>query len=119
MGLFDGKVAIVTGAGRGIGREEALLLASEGAAVVVNDLGGARSGEGSDAGPAQEVVEEIKAAGGQAVANGDDCSSWSGAEGMVNQAIETFGGLDVLVNNAGIAPFAPIDSLTLNDFDRA
>jgi len=69
---------------------------------VVNDLGGARSGEGSDATPAQEVVDAIKAAGGQAVANGDDCSSWSGAEGMVNQAIETFGGLDILVNNAGI-----------------
>ena len=102
MGLFDGKVAVVTGSGRGIGREEALLLASEGAAVVVNDLGGARTGEGSDATPAQEVVDEIKAAGGQAIANGDDCSSWSGAEGMVNQAIETFGGLDILVNNAGI-----------------
>jgi NAD(P)-dependent dehydrogenase (short-subunit alcohol dehydrogenase family) len=102
MGLFDGKVAIVTGSGRGIGREEALLLAREGAAVVVNDLGGARTGEGSDTTPAQQVVDEIEAAGGQAVANGDDCSSWSGAEGMVNQAIETFGGLDILVNNAGI-----------------
>ena len=80
MGLFDGKVAIVTGAGRGIGREEALLLAKEGASVVVNDLGGARTGEGSDVGPAQQVVDEIVAAGGKAVANTNDCSSWSGAE---------------------------------------
>ena len=102
MGLFDGKVAIVTGAGRGIGREEALLLAKEGASVVVNDLGGARTGEGNDVGPAQEVVDEIVAAGGKAAANTDDCSSWSGAEGLVNQAIETFGSLDILVNNAGI-----------------
>jgi NAD(P)-dependent dehydrogenase (short-subunit alcohol dehydrogenase family) len=102
MGLFDNKVAIVTGAGRGIGREEALLLAGQGAAVVVNDLGGARSGEGSDAGPAQEVVNEITAAGGKATANTDDISTWAGGEAVVNQAVETFGGLDILVNNAGI-----------------
>jgi NAD(P)-dependent dehydrogenase (short-subunit alcohol dehydrogenase family) len=102
MGLFDGKVAIVTGAGRGIGREEAMLLASEGASVIVNDLGGARTGEGKDAGPAQEVVDEITAAGGTAEANTDDISSWSGAENLINQAVKSFGTLDVLVNNAGI-----------------
>ncbi len=102
MGLFDGKVAIVTGAGRGIGREEALLLAREGAAVVVNDVGGAPSGEGSDKAPAQEVVDEIEKAGGKAVANFDDISTWKGGEAFVNQAVEEFGGLDILVNNAGI-----------------
>ncbi len=102
MGLFDGKVAIVTGAGRGIGREEALLLASEGAAVVVNDLGGERTGEGTDALPAQQVVDEITDAGGKAVANYDDISSWKGGEAVVQQAIDELGGLDVLINNAGI-----------------
>ena len=88
MGLFDGKVAIVTGAGRGIGRCEALLLAAEGAKVVVNDLGGATSGEGADQTPAQQVVDEITGNGGVAAANFDDCSSWDGAERLVNQAIE-------------------------------
>jgi NAD(P)-dependent dehydrogenase (short-subunit alcohol dehydrogenase family) len=102
VGRFDGKVAIVTGAGRGIGRSHALLLASEGAAVVVNDLGGSSGGDGKDATPAQQVVDEIEAKGGKAVANYDSVSSWAGAENMVNQAVEELGGLDVLINNAGI-----------------
>jgi NAD(P)-dependent dehydrogenase (short-subunit alcohol dehydrogenase family) len=102
VGRFDGKVAIVTGAGRGIGRSHALLLASEGAAVVVNDLGGSSGGDGADATPAQQVVDEINAAGGKAVANYDSVSSWQGAERMVQQAVDELGGLDVLINNAGI-----------------
>ena len=102
MGRFDGKVAIVTGAGRGIGRSHALLLASEGAAVVVNDLGGSSGGDGADATPAQQVVDEIAAKGGRAVANYDSVSSWAGAESMMQQAVDEFGGLDVLINNAGI-----------------
>ncbi len=100
--LNEGRVAIVTGAGRGIGREHALLLAHQGAKVVVNDLGGAMDGEGSDLTPAESVVEEIKAMGGEAIANGDDISDWDGAERMVRSAIDTFGGLDILINNAGI-----------------
>ena len=102
-GLCEGRVCIVTGAGRGIGREHSLMLASQGAKVIVNDLGGTMDGEGNSTGPAQEVVEEIKATGvGDAAANTDDISSWDGAERLVQQAIDTFGGLDVLVNNAGI-----------------
>ena len=101
-GVVEGRVVIVTGAGNGIGRAHALLFAQEGAKVVVNDLGGARDGEGTSAGPAQMVVDEIQAAGGQAVANTDDISTWEGGERLVGQAISEFGHLDVLVNNAGI-----------------
>src|SRR5258708_19881160 len=102
MGVLEGKVALVTGAGRGIGRSEALLLASEGASVIVNDLGGEMTGEGGDNRPAQQVGDEITAAGGKASANYDNCASWDGAKAMVDQAIESLGGLDILVNNAGI-----------------
>jgi len=116
MGTLDGRVAIVTGAGRGIGREHALLLAREGAKVVVNDLGGANDGSGSDAGPAQEVVNEIIAAGGDAVANTDDVSSWAGAANLVNQAITVFDGLDILVNNAGILRDKSFSKMELADF---
>jgi len=101
MGVLDGKVAVVTGAGRGIGRGEARLLAAEGAQVVVNDLGTARDGAGADASTAEAVAEEIIAAGGEAVANHDDVATWKGAEHLVAQAVDVFGHLDVLVNNAG------------------
>lgn len=111
------RIAIVTGAGRGIGREYALLLAAEGASVVVNDIGGARDGTGKDSGPAAEVVDEILASGGRAVANTDDISTWQGAEGVIRQAIETFGGLDVLVNNAGILRDRMVFSMTETEWD--
>jgi NAD(P)-dependent dehydrogenase (short-subunit alcohol dehydrogenase family) len=99
--LLHGRVAIVTGAGRGIGRAHALELARQGAKVVVNDLGTSGSGEGTASEPADEVVAEIEALGGEAVANGADVADFAQAEAMVRQAIDTFGGLDVLVNNAG------------------
>ena len=103
MGLLDGKVAVVTGAGRGIGREEALVLAGEGARVIVNDVGAGLHGESSqDAHPADEVAALIKEQGGEAAVNGDDISSWAGGKSVVEQAIDTFGSLDILVNNAGI-----------------
>lgn len=102
MAMLEGKVVAVTGAGRGIGREIALLAAREGAAVVVNDLGGSQEGEGSDAGPAEEVVSEIRAAGGKAVVNGADISDPAGAATIAGDAVANFGGLDALVNNAGI-----------------
>ncbi|MBF6319755.1 SDR family oxidoreductase [Nocardia cyriacigeorgica] len=102
MGALEGRVAVITGAGRGIGREHALLFAAEGGAVVVNDLGGSNAGEGSDAGPAQQVVDEIVAAGGRAVANTENVATWDGAKKLVEQAIAEFGKLDIVVNNAGI-----------------
>jgi NAD(P)-dependent dehydrogenase (short-subunit alcohol dehydrogenase family) len=100
--LCEGRVVLVTGAGRGIGREYALMLAEHGAKVIVNDLGGNLDGTGADASPAQKVVEEIRARGGEAVADGHDVSDWNGAREMIERAIESFGRLDVLINNAGI-----------------
>ncbi|WP_280221709.1 SDR family oxidoreductase [Nocardia neocaledoniensis] len=117
MGKLDGRVAVITGAGRGIGREHALLFAAEGAKVVVNDLGGANDGTGTDAGPAQQVVDEIVAAGGQAVANTDDIATWDGAKALVDQAISEYGSLDVLVNNAGILRDAFIAGMEESQWD--
>jgi NAD(P)-dependent dehydrogenase (short-subunit alcohol dehydrogenase family) len=100
--MLEGRVCIVTGAGRGLGREHALLFARHGAKVLVNDLGGDIHGEGVDKAPAQAVADEIRSFGGEAVANTDDVADWEGARRIINQAVETFGDLHVLVNNAGI-----------------
>ena len=115
--LCEGRVVIVTGGARGIGREHCLMLAEHGAKVVVNDLGGARDGSGSDQGPADDVVAEIELMGGEAVANGDDVSDWEGAQRMVNQAIETFGDLTGIVSNAGILRDRMLVNMTEAEWD--
>jgi len=116
-GICEGRVVVVTGAGRGVGRAYALEFARQGARVVVNDLGGGRDGTGSSTGPAADVVDEIAALGGQAVANTDDVSDWDGAQRLVHAAIDTFGGLDVLVNNAGILRDRMVVNMSEEDWD--
>jgi NAD(P)-dependent dehydrogenase (short-subunit alcohol dehydrogenase family) len=116
-GLCEGRVAIVTGAGRGIGREHALMLAAEGASVVVNDLGGTPDGQGADPGPATEVVAEIEARGGSAVVNGADVTDFEQSAGLVQQAVEVFGRLDVLINNAGILRDRMVFTMTEAEWD--
>ncbi len=117
MGALDGRVAIITGAGRGLGREHALAFAREGAKVVVNDLGSDIHGEGSDRVPAQLVVDEIVSHGGEAVANTDNVADFAGAKRLVDQAVETFGDLHVLVNNAGILRDRMIVNMTVQEWD--
>jgi NAD(P)-dependent dehydrogenase (short-subunit alcohol dehydrogenase family) len=116
-GLCDGRVVIVTGAGGGLGRAHALAFAAEGARVVVNDIGTSREGEGTSVGPAQQVVDEIRAAGGEAAANTDDVADWHGAHRLVRTAVEEFGGLDVLVNNAGFLRDRMLATMSVDEWD--
>ena len=115
--LCEGRIAIVTGGGRGIGREHALSLAAHGAKVVVNDLGGNIDGTGGDLSPAEQVVQEIKAMGGDAVANGDSVSSWEGAQRLINTAVESFGDLHAVINNAGILRDRMLTNMTEEEWD--
>ena len=116
-GLVEGRVAVITGAGRGIGREHALSLASKGAKIVVNDLGGDVNGEGGELSPAQSVVDEIAALGGEAVVNGANVANYDEAGAMIQQAIDTFGGLDILINNAGILRDRMVFKMEESDWD--
>lgn len=116
-GICDGRVVIITGAGRGLGREYALAFAAEGAKVVVNDIGASLGGEGTDTSPAQQVVDEICAAGGEAIANGEDVAEWDSAGRLVAAAVDAFGRLDVVVNNAGIVRDRMFVSATLEEWD--
>src|SRR6202165_3843630 len=117
MGALDGRVAIITGAGRGIGREHALLFAQEGAKVVVNDLGGAMDGSGDDRTPAQQVADEIRGMGGEAVSNADNVADWEGGRRLINAAVENFGDLHVLVNNAGILRDRVLVNMSEDEWD--
>jgi len=118
MGSLDGRVAIITGAGRGLGREHALFFAREGASVVVNDLGTSNAGEGADGSAAEETVADIVADGGHAVANDDDVATWAGAERLVQCALDAFGELDILVNNAGILRDRAVVTMGEADWDQ-
>jgi NAD(P)-dependent dehydrogenase (short-subunit alcohol dehydrogenase family) len=117
VGLCKDRVVIVTGGARGIGREHCLEFARQGARVVVNDLGSERTGEGRSSAPAETLAKEIRAMGGEAIANGDDVSDWEGARRVVDQAISTFGGLDVLVSNAGILRDRMLTNMTIDEWD--
>ena len=114
---FDNRVAVITGAGRGLGRSYALLLAARGAKVVVNDPGAGMKGDGVDAGPAEEVVQEIKAAGGEAVANTDSVATPEGGQSIIDTAMNTFGRVDILIHNAGIVRRATLDEISVDDFE--
>ena len=116
-GICAGRVAVITGAGRGIGREHALMLAGQGAKIVVHDLGGSMDGTGKGEGPAHDVVAEIEAMGGEAVANGDDVSDFEGAGRLIQQAVDHFGGLDILINNAGILRDRMLTNMTEAEWD--
>src|SRR4051812_5078319 len=118
MGICDGRVVIVTGGGRGIGREHALEFARQGARVVVNDLGTGLGGDGRSGGPALAVAEEIRALGGQAVASSDDVADWDGAARLVKTAVSAYDGLDVLVNNAGFVRDRMLVSMGEDDWDE-
>jgi NAD(P)-dependent dehydrogenase (short-subunit alcohol dehydrogenase family) len=117
VGICDGRVVVITGGGRGIGREHAIEFASQGAKIVVNDLGAEVDGSGSSEGPAGQVVDEIRGMGGEAIANGDDVSDWDGAGRLVQSAIDTFGTIDVLVNNAGILRDRMLVNMTIDEWD--